>query len=893
MLRRPRRSADDFDAEIASHLELETDRLIEEGMHPAEARRAARRAFGNVTRSRERFREAGPWIWLDHLGGDLRYAWRQMVATPVSTATIVLSLALGIGVNAAVFSLADQALWRELPVRTPERLVSLDWEGRFIGGGQGWGALLPHPFYLDLRADKTGESGVFEDVFARAPFDVSVVVDGAPEPAAVEMVTGTYFPTLGVEPMLGRLIGEDDDREENAHPVAVLSHNFWQERFGGDNGVIGRRIEMNRQPLTVIGVAEPRFRGVDWSVAPDIWVPATMTDAALPGWIDIENRRTRYLHLFGRLRPGVTRAEAEVALQPWFQAYIEADTHREGWPQVTPEQLREYLASRLTVEPAARGEASLKRRVEEPLRLLLAATGLVLLLACLNVANLSLARALSSRRATAMRTALGASRGRIVREQLLETGLMAAVGCVAGLTLAQPATRVLLSMLPAQGAADLALSSRVDLRVLLFSAGVAAVTALVSGLAPALYAASTHPAAALKRSATAVASGLGLRRVLVVGQFALALVLLTGAGLMARTLGNLRAQGPGFETANLIEFDVNGEGFSKAMSRRLLEAIEALPEVERAAAANRRMLTGGSWNNQVNVELGRRILIDESQPMNAVTPGFFDTLGVRVTRGRNFDERDSREESDYVQYTAIVNEEFVREHLDGEDPVGGRLGLGAGPDSKATADIVGVVETFRDRGLREAEAQVFFPAWEMFGGSVYYVRTSVSAAEAAPALREAVRRVDPNLTIMQLVPVDAELDRLLLTERMLALLAVVFAALATALATIGLYAVVSFSAARRTREIGVRLALGASRWSAAGLILKEVAALAVAGLLVALPAAWLLGRLVESVLFGVRPMEPLVLAGAAAALALIGLLAGAAPARRASAIDPVEALRAE
>jgi predicted permease len=652
--------------------------------------------------------------------------------------------------------------------------------------------------------------------------------------------------------------------------------------------------------MEVIGVAEQGFHGTDWSQVPAIWIPTMMKPRATLGQDSLMDRRTRFLHVFGRLKPGISREQAQARIEPWFKAYLDADTKREGWPQTTVQQMSEYMASRLDLLPAAQGQSRMGRQIEQPMLVLLSATALILLLACLNVANLSLARTLARRRATALRTALGASRGRILAEQLIESAMLAAVGCLAGVLLAPPVARAILSFLPRQGASGMALSAAIDVRVLLFALGIAAATALLSGLAPAFYAASVRPVTALKQQSSAVAGGLGLRKALVVGQFALALILLVGAGLFTQTLATLRAQGPGFSTTNLMTFRLTQLGYgmgnyeSKALSQRLLAAVEALPEVETAAAVMRDILTGGSWNNFMTVEFGERIATEESIPMNAISPDFFETLGVKVTRGRNFDRRDSQDIEEFNLRSAIVNEEFVRKYLKGAEPLGARIGFGDRPDTVADIDIVGVVSTFQDRGLRELEPQIFFPLWELpSGGGVFYLRTRSSSEAAAASIRSAVREVDPALTITSMRTINGQLDRMLMTERLLAALAGAFAVIATLLAMIGLYGVLSFSAARRTKEIGIRLALGAPRWSAGGLIVREAAMLAALGLAIALPASWALGRFIESQLFGVRPMDAATIAGAATVLVLVCLAASAIPARKAGAVNPLDALRTE
>jgi predicted permease len=889
------RTDQDFNSEIQAHLQIEVDRLIEEGMDREEAIAAARRAFGNVTGSRERNYESRRWMWLDHLARDVRYALRQARSSRVYTVTVILSLALGIGVNTAIFSLADQALLRALPVRQPEQLVLLNWHGAFVGGGVGSDNLFTHPFYRDLRK----ENGVFEDIFARHPTDVHLSTGGPSEPVSAEIVSGSYFPTLGVKPALGRLIGDTDDLQPNAHPVVVLSYDYWRNRLGADPAIVGKRVLVNSFPMTVIGIAAQGFRGVDWGAVPVIWIPIMMKRQATPGWDALFDRRTMWLHIFGRLKPGISRQQAEARLQPWFKAYLQADTKREGWPSVTDAQLKEYMASRLDVLPAAEGRSDLRISVRQPMLILLAATALILLLACLNVANLSLAKALGRRRATALKAALGASGRRILAEQLVESALLAAAGCVLGVLLAPLVSRALLSFLPHQDAAGVALSANLDLRVLLFALAIAALTALVSGIAPALYATSIQPVTALKQQSSAVAGSLGLRKALVVGQFALALILLIGAGLFARTLATLRTQGPGFPTTNLLTFQVDplSDGYdyakSKPLMRRLLAAVQGLPEVQQAGVSGSGILRGGGWNNPVTVQSRQRI-VTEDLPMNAVSPGFFEALGVPVSSGRDFNERDYLDDGNGAARSAIVNQEFVKQYLKDSDPLGARLGIGNRPDTMAGTEIVGVVRSFHDFGLRKPEAEVFFPLWEGgVGSGTFYVRSRSSSQAAARSIRAALGRIDPALAILSLRTIDDQLDRMLTNERMLASLAAAFAAVATLLAMIGLYGVLSFSAASRTKEIGIRLALGAPRWSAGGLIVREAAALALAGLAVAIPVSWALGRFIQNQLFGVHPMDAMTIAGAAAVLALVCLAASAIPALRAESVSPLHTLRSE
>ncbi len=892
MIRRTERLDDDFSEEVEAHLRLEADQLIEEGMAPEDAMDAARRAFGNVTQTRERFYESNRRMWLENLLRDGRYALRQMRRSPISTATIVMSLALGIGLNTGIFSLADQTLVRALPVRAPEELVQLHWNGRFVGAGMGSvgsGSLVPYPLYADLRQ----ANDVFVDMLARTTAEVHLRIGDRSEAVPAELVSGSYFSALGIQPAHGRLIGEADDLYEDAHPVVVLSYDTWRLRFGADPEVVGTQLRMNDLPMTVIGVAPQGFRGTDWSMAPGLWIPMAMKARATRGWSGVDERRARFAHVFARLAPDVSREDAAAQLQPWFTSYLRADTEREGWPAVTEGQMAEYLASKLDVRPGSQGQSRLQRDVQQPMLILMVATGLIFLLACLNVANLSFARVVAGRRATALRSALGASRWRIVGEQLIESGLLAAMGCALGAALAPVVSRGVLTFLER-------LDATLDGRMLLFAVAITGLTTILSGAAPALYVASVRPVNALKQQTSATAAGFTLRKTLVVGQFVLALILLIGAGLFSRTLGSLRQQGPGYSTTNLMMFSVQpmNDGFeregTKPLLRELVAAVESLPEVEQAGLAAFEMLTGGGWNNPMTVDVGERIVTDRSHPMNAVSEGFFESLGTPIVKGRDFDERDHFEEFHWDLRSVIVNEAFVERYLSNTEPIGARLAIGNGPDVVPEIVIVGVVQSFRDTRIRETRPQAFFSLWETrFSGGTFYVRTRTPSEVAGRSIRAAVAKVDPTVTVLSMRTLDDQLDRMLSNERMLATLAGAFAVLATLLAMIGLYAVLSFSAERRTKEMGIRLALGAQRWAAGGLIVREAMVLAVIGFAIALPAALALGRLVESQLFGVQPLDVPKFAGAVAVLMLVCLIASVLPARKVGTMDPLKALRSE
>ena len=898
MIRKTDRADDDFAEEVRAHIELEADQLIAEGMAPDQAMGTARRAFGNVTRTRERFYESNRRLWLDHLLRDTHRAFRQMRLAPVSTAIILASLALGIGLNTAIFSLADQALIRTLPVRAPEELVQLDWNGEFVGTGRGsvgHGSLLPFPLYKELKADNQ----TFVDMFARTSGEVHLRAVDRSEVVDAEIVTGSYFSTLGIRPALGRLIGPADDQAAGAHPLAVLSYDHWQRRFGGDPSVLGTQVRMNGHPMMIVGVAQAGFRGTDWSTPASLWVPMTMMAQATDGWSGLELRRSRFSHVFARLKPGVTREGAAAALQPWFRNYLVADTEHESWPAVTESRKAAFLASELDLLSGARGQSALRAAIQQPMLILLCATALVFLLACLNVANLSLARALAGRRATALRSALGASRWRIVAERMIDCGVLAATGCALGAALVPFVSRGALAFLTQQGTGRLAIETGLDVRVLLFAVSVAALSILISGAAPAFYAASVQPVVALKAQASGNPVGLGVRKVLVVGQFALALILLVGAGLFVRSLGSLRAQGPGFSTTNLLMFNIRPENDGiplrevKPLVRDLMTSLRDLPETEQVGVASLEILSGGGMNLEVTVEASERI-VTESISMNTVSRGFFESLGTPVFAGRDFDRRDAFDGSGWNQRSAIVNQAFVERYLGDTEPIGVRFGLGDGTDVVPDIEIIGVVPTFRDRDFRVDRPLIFFSLWEAFmGKGTFHVRTRTPSHLAARSIRATVERIAPTLTVLSMRTLDDQLDRKLSNERMLAALATGFAVVALLLAAIGLYGVLSFSAELRTKEIGIRLALGAKPWSAGSLIVREALMLTGAGLAIAFPVAYALGRLVENQLFGVRPADLPTFTAAGFSLTLVCLVASLQPARQAWSTDPLESLRRE
>jgi predicted permease len=876
----------DLDRELHYHIERRVGDLISSGLPESEARRQAALELGGLTQLREEVRDVWLTRWLRDFVYDLRFSARSFLRSPSFTATVVLSLALGIGATTAIYSLVDQVLLHALPVREPARLVLIDWKGDQVADGFGSWNLMSYPICRDLQQ----QDRFFEGVFCRAETTVNLATGGEPQPAAVEIVSGTYFQVLGVGPALGRLLGNDDDRTPGASPVVVLSYDFWKNQLAGAPDVVGRKVLVNQHPMTVVGVAGPSFRGIDVGQVPSLWIPASMSADAIPGFDRLLDRRVRWMQILGRLQLGLTPEQAQARLQPWFKAMLDEDTRRAGFPKTTPERRRDFLASTIQLAPAPQGHSSLHRTLAQPLWVLFAATAVLLALACLNVAGLFLARGSARGREIGTRLALGASPGRIGRQLLTDSILLALAGGLLGVALAPLTVRALITFLPRDVAAN-SLQSAIDSRLLLFAFLVTVAAGMLSGLAPALQAGRAELISSLRERGGAGLGGVRLRKAIVTLQIAFSLILVIGAALFARTLAGLLAKGPGFGTSSLVSFSLDPlrNGYAKSdagrLIRRVYREIQGSTITESSAVARMPLLTGGAWSDPMTIQSNERITTDDIN-LNAVTPGFFTTLGIKLIAGRDFDERDS-------QHTAaIVNEAFVKRYLGGRNPLGVRICEGNGPDARPDVDVVGVVRNFNYRGLREESEQAFFPLFEGDDtGGTFYIRVRSTPDGAFQIVRALVHNADPALPIESFRTVDEQVSRSLNTERILATLSGAFGVLALLLSLVGLYGVMSFVVTQRTREIGIRLALGATGNSAILLVLRDAVLMIVLGTVIALPSVGALGRLVESQLFGIKPTDPLTIAAATLLLASAALGAALIPAYRASNVNPTDALR--
>ena len=841
---------------------------------------------------------------------DIRFALRTLRKAPVFTAVAVLSLALGIGANTAIFTLLDQILLRLLPVKDPKQLVLLSMKGFHYGSNWG-GNAISYPMYRDFAENNT----VFNGMFCRFSNRVSLGYGGHTERTAAELVSGTYFPVLGVGAALGRTFTPEDDRVPGGHPLMVLSYEFWRTRFAGDPNIVGKTVLMNGHNFTVIGVAERGFDGVELGYTTQVFVPIMMFAQAIPftGASTFNtDRRQRWVNAFGRLKPDVTPTRAQASLQPFFHGILEMEVRQAAFNNASAEVRQRFLQNIITILPGSQGRSYLRQQLSTPLWVLMALTAGVLLIACANVASLLIARATSRQKEIAIRLAIGAGRLRIMRQLLVESLLLSLAGGTLGLALALATDRLLLAFLPPD-TTSLKLSTAPDLRILLFTAAVALVTGTLFGFVPALQCTRPDVAPTLKDTVGGIVgggAGVRFRKALVALQVTLSLLLLVGAGLFIRSLRNLRDLGPGFSAENLVAFNLDPSlnGYdgqrSKVFYQQLSDSIAAIPGVRNVGLAAQRILEDNEWDSWVTVEGYRPSATETPDPyMNSISPGYFAALGVPVLTGRDFTPKDNewQQHGPRPEGTAprvvIVNDKFARKFFGSTDrALGRRVGFGIDPNTKTDMEIVGVVKDIKYTNLRdEIPVQMFTPylGTKNPGGLTVYVRTSVDPNQFFAAVRAKVRAMDPNLPLWAMRTLDEQVSKSLLTERLVASLSTVFGFLATLLAVIGLYGVMAYTVSRRTREIGIRMALGAFEGHVIWMVMREALLLVGIGVAAGLVATAGLTRLVQTQLFGIAPHDPGTLAIAAFCLTAVACLAGYIPARRASRIDAMRALRYE
>jgi predicted permease len=880
-----------LDDELSFHIEQRTEEFIGQGLSAEEARRRAQLLFGNRTLLRESTRDRDVFVWLETSLQDVRYALRGMRRRPGFTSAAVLSLALGIGANTAVFTLLDQVLLRNLPVPHPEELVQLRRTGGVYGTTYG-DASYSYPLYRDLR----DQNNVFSGVFGLFPVTVSVAFGSHTERVDGELVTGNYFDVLGVTAAIGRTFVGADDVTPGGHPLAVLAYDYWFSRFSGDPRIVGRTITVDGLPLTVIGVSRKGFDGVIVGRRAQIRIPiamkAQMTQGNFAEEFNLTSRRCYWVNVFARRKPGVDRVRAQAAMQPLLHSLLAMELTEKGFEKAGSRDREEFLRGSMQLLPAARGVSELTD-YEAPLRILMGIVGVVLLIACANVANLLLARATARQSEMALRLAIGASAGRIVRQLLVECLLLAIAGGATGILLAVWMDRLLIRFV-----AQASLAATPDLRVLGFTLAICIATGMLFGLAPALSASRLGNIAALKTGGRVTGDGTRLRGSLVVAQLSLCLLLLVAAGQFVRSLANLRRLDMGLQARNVLQFSVNPSmnGYTKQQSgrfyRALMENVRQIPQVEAAGASALAVLDEDWWSPAITTDVGGPQRGTENPNATLVSAGYLGALRIPLLLGRDFTTADDTSGHPVV----LVNQAFARRYFGDRNPVGHRIGLGDAQGTPTDLEIVGVVRDSKFFNLRDAIRPLIYfdndqnPDVQQIN---VYLRTSSDPAIVFAEVRHTIAILDAAVPVFGMRTLEEQADLTIAQDRMVTLLTTLFGVMAAMLSAIGIYGVMSFRVARRTREIAVRMALGARRGSVTWMVMREVLLLALAGIALALPAAWFLMGLVQSQLFGVAPHDPASLATASGMLALVALAAGYLPVRRAAGIEPMNALRTE
>lgn len=831
---------------------------------------------------------------------DLRYAIRLLRKSPAFTIIAVLTLALGIGANTAIYTLLDQAVLRRLPVKDPRQLALL----RYTGENKGYShtrseddLFFSYPMYCDLR----DHNSVFSGLIATAWAQVGVQWHNEPGLADTEMVSGNYFDVLGVRPAMGRLFVSSDNVAQNANPVVVLSFSYWQRRFGSDPQILNQTVLINGHPFTVIGVAPPTFHSVGAGDSPALFVPMMMKPQITPGWNDLDVRRSVWLNIIGRLKPGLTRQQAQAAIDPLWHSIRAQELSEMGR---SSEHFKDAFLthSHLFLEDGSKGVWNTDG-TRTALLVVMGMTGLMVLIACANVGCLLLVRVAARTREISVRYALGAKRTRIIQQLLAEGLLLGITGGIAGLVLAPQVSILLTRILWSGSEGEVAFSSTPDLRILAFTF---LLTLLVSGafsLFPAIQFWRPDVSPALKERIAFAGSRLRLRQSMVVAQIGLSLLLLVGAGLFVRTLHNLKSLNVGFSTGNLITFalDPRLAGYEHSQSgdlyQRILDQLATLPGVHSAAATSDPELANFNTSSNVTIA-GYRASENEKMSVETakVSPSYFTTLQIPLIAGRDFSDQDRLG----TPKVAVVNETFARRFFgEPQNAIGRYFCWGAG-DVTPDIQIIGLAKDSLHTSVRDGiRPSAFTPflqekdAGTKTAGMTFYVRTWQAPEAAESTIRQFIHQFDSRLVLNHFRTMQEQIDDNLTTERAIALLASGFGLLAALMAAIGIYGVLAYSTAQRIPEIGVRMALGATRWTVLRLVLADVLWMAAGGIAVGMPLSFLLARSVRSQLFGVSGYDPLTITTVSAALVAVALIAAAVPARRAAKVDPLVALRYE
>jgi predicted permease len=886
----------ELDEELRAYQELAAEEKMRDRMSRKEALRAVRLERGSLEVNKEIIRPGGWEFFVETCWQDLRFGLRTLRKSPGFTAVAVLTLALGIGANTAIFSLLNAVLLRELPVKNANELVLLG-TGRGRGSTGGVDTVLySYRFYEEL-AQKN-------QVFSETSAAMSVLFSGmhgrvegsaSLEPINVQLVSGTYFSMLGVQPALAREFSKLDDEPLGAHAAAMISYSWWTRRFARDPAVIGKTIAIGATLYTIVGVTPSKFFGTTVGESPDVWIPLSMQKQVSPGWNGLEDRWWDSVYILARLRAGVSVAKAEAAINVLAKA-IWRDF---AGPVIPPHRQHDIDEAWIPLTSAARGLSEL-REYSLPLEILMVVVALVLLIACANIANLLLARSANRQQEIAVRTAVGAGRGRLLRQLLTESLLLACLGGVLGLLFASWASRAILAWISA-GPEPLPLNIAPDARLLTFTFLTSLATALLFGTLPTLRSTHVNLTDAFKSGRGAGALGVRSRfsSALIVSQVALSFVLLIGAGLFLRTLVNLTRVNRGFDEKKVLLFSIDPPALGYKLDSRLVnlyqqleQRVAAEPGV-RADSVSLSTFNQGSWRTPVSV-LGATPNGGDNPHVihNAVGPGYFTTMGIPLLIGRIFGPQDAAA----LPKVAVINETMARLYFPGGSPIGRRFGIESDPAHAADFEVIGVVKDAKYESLDESPQPGAYYLYSQVLKHFYYdfeVRYSGDPHAIIPEVRSAAASVDPNLPLVYQGTLAEQVDRSVASQSLTARLSAFFGFLAVFLASIGIYGLMSYGVARRTNEIGIRVALGAPRSRVFWMILRDGLLFACTGLALGIPIALAAGQLVSDMLFGIKPADPATMVFAATLLVVLNVAAGYLPARRAMCVDPMAALRYE
>jgi predicted permease len=899
--------------ELRFHFDELVDRHVRAGVPLPEARRRAQLEFGGFGQVQEECRDARGTQFLDNLAQDLRYSFRMFRKSPSFTAVAVLTLALGIGANTAIFSVLESVLLRALPVHRPNELVVLtdpEAHGANFGSQGGSRRQLAYSEFEYLRDHNDVFSRMFAADSATQDADItlanSTTGSGEKQRARIKLVSGDYFTTLGLKPAAGRFFANEVDRERGSSPVAVVSYPFWRQHYGLSPAILGKNIQIHQTSFEIIGVAPPGFFGETVGQSPDVWVPMLMQDAVYPGQDYLSPspdgiiNEFEWLQVLGRLKPGVSLAQANTAMNVQFtHALSEAAGSR-----MTEEQRKGNFGQHLELKPGARGSSTLRSAFGQPLQFLMALVGLVLLIACANVANLLLARGASRQKEFAMRLAIGAGRARLIRQLLTESLLLATLGSFTGVLLSYWADKLLLQMVSGGSSSTaLPLDLHPDVSVLAFTLGVTALTAVLFGLVPSILLTRVNLAPVLKSTSQSAINPSSPQRwpagkILVIAQVAISMVLLVAAGIFVRSLAKLSEVNLGYNRENLLLFSVDAAPtrFKRPQTLRLYqdlqEKIAAIPGVRSVAVSANGLFMDSESGDPVSVQgytpkSGERMNVR----MDHVGPHYFSTVGIPMLMGREIEEQDGS-----GPRVAVINQSFAHRFFGNSNPIGKHV-RNTYPGNPADLEIVGVVADAKYNSLRENAvvrlyAPLFHPMWDQTDAA-FEVRTFADPSAISEPLRQMVQSTNAAIPPIEIKTMSRLVDDSLQTDRFIKELSEAFGVLAMLLAAIGLYGVMAYTVARRTREIGIRLALGAEPGKVARQVLRETLVLALIGIPIGVPVALLGAYLVRSMLFGLSFADPPTLILTVLLLALVAVAAGLLPAHRASQVDPIVALRYE